>query len=354
LHFRIATPIGKVILLAVPLVCGCCTLSTAVFVLIPTPPDPEPTALVAQPAARLEATTEESVPTDLPVSPPATATGRAARTPTSAPSTATATLRPTSRPTSTARPTARPTNTSRPTTVASTATPRPTNTIAPPTATIILPTATFPLPTAALPLPTATQPPASGEIATVTAIIDGDTIEVNLAGAIWRVRYIGIDTPEVGDLCSNEATNANAALVSGQTVRMVRDVSETDRYGRLLRYVYVGDTFVNGALVSGGWAVAVDYPPDTALSGLLHSLAAQAAGVGCALVAPLPTTPPRAPEATVPVGGNCDPSYPTVCIPPPPPDLDCGDIPYRRFTVLPPDPHNFDGSDNDGIGCESG
>jgi hypothetical protein len=48
---------------------------------------------------------------------------------------------------------------------------------------------------------------------------------------------------------------------------------------------------------------------------------------------------------------NCDPSYPTVCIPPPPPDLDCKDIPYRRFRVLPPDPHNFDG-DHDGIGCE--
>ena len=45
------------------------------------------------------------------------------------------------------------------------------------------------------------------------------------------------------------------------------------------------------------------------------------------------------------------PSYPTVCIPPPPSDLDCGDVPYRNFPVLPPDPHNFD-ADNDGIGCE--
>jgi hypothetical protein len=51
-------------------------------------------------------------------------------------------------------------------------------------------------------------------------------------------------------------------------------------------------------------------------------------------------------------GGNCDPSYPTVCIPPPPPDLDCGDIPYHDFKVLPPDPHGFDG-DGDGIGCET-
>jgi predicted nucleic acid-binding Zn ribbon protein len=49
---------------------------------------------------------------------------------------------------------------------------------------------------------------------------------------------------------------------------------------------------------------------------------------------------------------NCDPSYPTVCIPPPPPDLDCKDIQYRNFVVLPPDPHHFDG-DGDGIGCET-
>ena len=49
--------------------------------------------------------------------------------------------------------------------------------------------------------------------------------------------------------------------------------------------------------------------------------------------------------------GECDPAYPTVCIPPPPPDLDCGEITFRRFKVLPPDPHGFDG-DKDGIGCE--
>lgn len=48
---------------------------------------------------------------------------------------------------------------------------------------------------------------------------------------------------------------------------------------------------------------------------------------------------------------QCDPSYPTVCIPPPPPDLNCSDIPHRNFVVLPPDPHGFD-TDNDGIGCE--
>jgi hypothetical protein len=51
-------------------------------------------------------------------------------------------------------------------------------------------------------------------------------------------------------------------------------------------------------------------------------------------------------------GGGCHPAYPTVCIPPPPPDLDCDQVPFVNFVVRPPDPHNFDG-DHDGRGCES-
>ena len=58
------------------------------------------------------------------------------------------------------------------------------------------------------------------------------------------------------------------------------------------------------------------------------------------------------PGGTRPSGANCDPSYPDVCIPSPPPDLNCSDIPYRNFRVLPPDPHHFDGNHN-GIGCEA-
>ncbi len=65
---------------------------------------------------------------------------------------------------------------------------------------------------------------------------------------------------------------------------------------------------------------------------------------------PAPTTP--APVAAVAAVG-CDPSYPGVCIPPGPPDLDCADVSYRRFSVVGADPHRFD-ADNDGIGCESG
>ncbi len=63
---------------------------------------------------------------------------------------------------------------------------------------------------------------------------------------------------------------------------------------------------------------------------------------------PSPTPPPPPPSPP----GNCDPSYPGVCIAPAPPDLDCADVPYKRFSVVGSDPHGFDG-DNDGIGCES-
>jgi hypothetical protein len=69
---------------------------------------------------------------------------------------------------------------------------------------------------------------------------------------------------------------------------------------------------------------------------------------------PRPTATPT-PTATASPRVGCDPAYPTVCIPPPPPDLDCTSpevLPYRNFVVLPPDPHRFD-IDSDGIGCET-
>ncbi|HET8568553.1 MAG TPA: hypothetical protein VFM93_06170, partial [Candidatus Limnocylindria bacterium] len=68
-------------------------------------------------------------------------------------------------------------------------------------------------------------------------------------------------------------------------------------------------------------------------------------------VRPADVAPAAAPQRTAPQG-RCDPSYPTVCIPPPPPDLDCNQITFRRFEVRRPDPHNFD-ANRDGVGCES-
>lgn len=197
------------------------------------------------------------------------------------------------------------------------------------------------------PSPTAvisTQPPS--ETATVVRVMDGDTIEVSMDGETHRVRYIGIDAPEAGMPCASEAAAKNRELVDGKTVRLEKDVSETDRYGRLLRYVYVGDLMVNAEMVRSGYAQAATYPPDVRYQDLFVRLQqeAQKAGLGCWGAAASPSRPPTS---------RCDPSYPDVCIPPPPPDLDCNDIPHRRFRVLPPDPHRFD-NDHDGIGCERG
>lgn len=66
-----------------------------------------------------------------------------------------------------------------------------------------------------------------------------------------------------------------------------------------------------------------------------------------------PVGGPPSPSPTPSPNGNCSPAYPDFCIPPPPPDLDCADVaPHHNFTVLPPDPHGFDG-DHDGVGCEA-
>jgi endonuclease YncB( thermonuclease family) len=122
-----------------------------------------------------------------------------------------------------------------------------------------------------------------GELATVVKVIDGDTIDVEIDGKVLRVRYIGVDSPERTDPCYDDATNANYDLVANQTVRLVKDKSETDKYDRLLRYVYVGDTFVNAVLVEQGWALAKEYRPDTAQADYLEALedAAELAGRGC-------------------------------------------------------------------------
>ncbi len=98
------------------------------------------------------------------------------------------------------------------------------------------------------------------ELFTVTRVIDGDTIELNDGR---KVRYIGIDAPETtGDCYAEQATKKNADLVEGKEVRLEKDVSEKDRYGRLLRYVYHNDLFINEHLVRLGYAKASSYPPD--------------------------------------------------------------------------------------------
>ncbi len=107
-------------------------------------------------------------------------------------------------------------------------------------------------------------------------------LRLDIAGTIYKVRYIGIDTPELGEPWADEATELNRQLVEGENVRLEKDVSETDKYKRLLRYVYVGDTFVNAELVKQGLAWAKAYEPDTKYQDYFEELEAKAreAGLG--------------------------------------------------------------------------
>ncbi|MHB8807443.1 MAG: thermonuclease family protein [Anaerolineaceae bacterium] len=105
------------------------------------------------------------------------------------------------------------------------------------------------------------------EIAYVTSVIDGDSIEVLVNGKEEQVRYIGMNTPEYySDERdeAEEATELNRELVEGRYVLLIKDVSERDKFDRLLRYVFTEDHFVNYELVKEGVAEAKQYPPDTA------------------------------------------------------------------------------------------
>jgi len=131
--------------------------------------------------------------------------------------------------------------------------------------------------------PTAAAETPQGERAQVTHVFDGDTIEVELDGGTYRLRYIGVDTPEREEPFYMEAADFNRDLVEDQVVILVRDVSDTDQHGRLLRYVYLEDgTFVNAEMMRGGMARLVTFPPDVAQTDYLRGLQAEArdAGVG--------------------------------------------------------------------------
>ncbi|WP_374686708.1 thermonuclease family protein [Promineifilum sp.] len=143
-----------------------------------------------------------------------------------------------------------------------------------PTPTRIRPTS---VPTRVLPTLGATAITPDGDRAEVTYVFDGDTIEVELDGQTYRLRYIGVDTPERDEPFYEEALTFNRELVDGQTVILVRDVSETDQYGRLLRYVYLTDgTFVNAELMRAGMARLVTFPPDVAQTDFLRALQQEA------------------------------------------------------------------------------
>lgn len=129
------------------------------------------------------------------------------------------------------------------------------------------------------PTPTPLIATSSAELAVVKRVVDGDTIEL-VDGR--KVRYIGIDTPELhhptkGVQCfGKEAMEKNRNLVEGKEIKMKKDVSETDRYKRLLRYVWVGNIFVNEYLTREGFAHQATFPPDVQYVELFRKAAEEA------------------------------------------------------------------------------
>ncbi len=231
------------------------------------------------------------------------------------------------------------------------------------------------VPTPAPTLPESTfGPTGQTDAAVVTKIVDGDTIHVDINGIDHALRYIGIDTPEPTSADPNEkkladsATAANAGLVEGAQVFLEKDVSDTDQFGRLLRYVWfvndLGDMLMaNRELVRRGFARAKAYPPDQKYDDLLIEAEEDARLDGLGVWAPPPDAPPAptaapAAQATIQtlVGGGsaskCHPSY-TPCLPILD-DMNCpevkalGKAPVR---LKGPDDYALD-RDHDGLGCE--
>lgn len=200
------------------------------------------------------------------------------------------------------------------------------------------------------------------------SMTDGDTLTVLVNGREDTVRLYRANAPEVDACGGSSATTFSEQVMryneNGSRIYLESDETERDRYDRRLAYVWLeidGHPYMlNEALIRSGYAVDQDYG-DRLYSSEFGQAAAFAKRWGLGIYAecaePEPGPAPAKPTETPPGpgGGTCDPSYPTVCIPliEVSGDLDCGDIPYGRFEVIPPDPHGFDG-DGDGVGCESG
>ena len=186
---------------------------------------------------------------------------------------------------------------------------------------------------------------------------DGDSWK-DTHGVTYRLGLV--NTPELnecyGEIASHKRKSLTAAGFRASSYA-------TDDYGRHVSVVYLAD----GRNLNV-WLARNGYANDRYLTQFRHENPSLAAQLDPAFAAAKRehlglwgacqsqqthaqgfAATPAGPAAR----GSCEPSYPDVCIPPAPPDLDCPDISYRRFRVLAPDPHRFD-SDGDGIGCETG
>jgi micrococcal nuclease len=194
--------------------------------------------------------------------------------------------------------------------------------------------------------------------AQLNKVVNGDTIEVLIDGKMYTVRYIGINALGSPDYIANYSRQENFKLVINKGLTLVKDTTDTSPAGQLLRYVLADGEFVNLDLAQAGYASAVSSPPDTACDAAFKAAEEDAktnlSGIWAFDLSAEPAAQDAAQSESAKVTAkpaSCDPSYPDVCIPPPPPDLDCIHVPYKNFKVIPPDTHGLD-EDGNGIGCD--
>lgn len=114
----------------------------------------------------------------------------------------------------------------------------------------------------------------------VTKVIDGDTVVVEGG---YHVRLLGMDADEKGYPCYDQAKNRIEELILGKMVRLEKDKTDVDQYGRCLRYIFLGDTNIDVQLVKEGLAVARFYEPDVKYKAEIAAAEkqAQTGGIGC-------------------------------------------------------------------------
>jgi micrococcal nuclease len=204
----------------------------------------------------------------------------------------------------------------------------------------------------------------------VVKVIDGDTLDVSIDGKTERLRLIGIDTPETVDpretvqCFGKEASDKAKSMLQGTSVHLEEDTSQDsrDKYGRLLRYVYLEDgTNFNKYMIAEGYAHEYTYQVPYAYQKEFKAAEASArdnnrglwspSSCGGVTTSDAPAQPaPKATPAPTAPSGNCDPNY-SPCVPLVSYDLDCGDI-STSVKVIGTDIHRFD-REGDGYGCES-
>lgn len=214
----------------------------------------------------------------------------------------------------------------------------------------------------------------------VTKVVDGDTIEVNIDGKIEKVRLLLVDTPETVhpnkpvQPFGKEASDFTKELLLDKQVKLEKDKEDRDRYGRLLRYVYVDDKSIQEQLLEKGLARLVVYPPNNKYEEKYREIQDQAKNKKMGIWSidgyvkedgfypppkkeeskKTPTTPPPAPEPSSPPPVRIQPRTPAYTGG----DKNCSDFSTQRAAQRffesqgPGDPHGLD-RDGDGVACES-